>query len=156
MFQYTICFIRKGGNILLLNRATAPWMGVWNGVGGKIEPGETPHRSVMREVAEETGIALPSVLDKGVVTWTVDGEPRGGMHIFVAELPQHIDYPTPKPTEEGILDWKPVDWVLHPENKGVAHNIPYFLPKLLYDPLRYDHRCTFVNDRLVAVESVVI
>lgn len=154
MFKYTICFIRQGGNVLLLNRNTAPWMGSWNGVGGKIEPGESPYLGVLREIAEETGLKLESVEDKGVVSWTVDGEPRGGMHAFIAELPASIDYPTPRATEEGILDWKPIEWVIHPENKGVAHNLPYFLQKMLEEPLRYDHRCTFEGGLLTGVESV--
>lgn len=37
MYQYTLCFIERGDAILLLNRQKAPWMGCWNGVGGKIE-----------------------------------------------------------------------------------------------------------------------
>ncbi len=36
MYKYTICFIRKGNKILLLNRNKKPNMGMWNGVGGKI------------------------------------------------------------------------------------------------------------------------
>ncbi|WJH35841.1 hypothetical protein N6H14_07935 [Paenibacillus sp. CC-CFT747] len=42
MFRYTICFIRRGNRILLLNRNAPAWMGAWNGVGGKLEPGEAP------------------------------------------------------------------------------------------------------------------
>ena len=30
--------------------------GKWNGLGGKLEPGETPEQCVIREVAEESGL----------------------------------------------------------------------------------------------------
>ena len=154
MYPYTICFIRQAGNILLLNRNAPPWMGMWNGIGGKIEPGETPYRSVLREIAEETGLRLETVVEKGVVTWTVDGEPRGGMYAFVAELPETFEYPTPVPTEEGILDWKSIDWILHPKNDGVAHNIPYFLNKMFNEQQNYNHHCVFANGKLLAVHSI--
>jgi 8-oxo-dGTP diphosphatase len=154
MLKYTICLIRQGDNVLLLNRRYAPWMGYWNGVGGKIDPGESPVQSVLREIFEETGLDLSDVRDKGVVTWTSDGVATGGMHAFIAELPASVRYPTPKLTDEGILDWKPIEWIEHPDNSGVAHNIPCILRKMLDDPNRYDHRCAFVRDRLVGVESL--
>ena len=64
MYKYTICFIRKGNEILLLNRNKKPNMGMWNGVGGKIEENETPYKGIIRETLEETGIELPSVTYK--------------------------------------------------------------------------------------------
>jgi len=154
LYPYTICFIRQAGKILLLNRNAPPWMGMWNGVGGKIEPGETPYRSVLREIVEETGLYLETVIERGVVTWTVDGEPRGGMYAFVAELPESVEYPTPVLTKEGILDWKSIDWIMHPENEGVAHNIPHFLNKMLNEQQNYNHRCVFQDGKLLSVQSV--
>lgn len=58
MFKYTVCFVKKNNELLMLNREKekAPIMGVWNGVGGKIEKGETPDMGAQREVFEETGI----------------------------------------------------------------------------------------------------
>ncbi|MDT2194339.1 NUDIX domain-containing protein [Paenibacillus larvae] len=40
MITYNICFIRRGDQILLLNRQKSSWMGAWNGIGGKIEQGK--------------------------------------------------------------------------------------------------------------------
>ncbi len=51
MYKYTICFIKKGKKILLLNRNKKPNMGMWNGVGGKIEDNETPYEGIIRENA---------------------------------------------------------------------------------------------------------
>ena len=46
-------------------------MGMWNGVGGKIEENETPYEGIIRETFEETGIELSSVTYKGTVVLKV-------------------------------------------------------------------------------------
>ena len=69
MLKYTICFIKYGDEILMLNREKSPNMGLWNGVGGKIEEGETHLQSVIREAYEETGIQLKNPTFAGEVVW---------------------------------------------------------------------------------------
>ncbi len=153
MYAYTICFIRQNSRILLLNRQAAPWMGAWNGVGGKLKTGEDPLTGILREVTEETGIVLSQARYKGVVSWVSDGVPKGGMYAFSAELPDGYSFPTPKPTREGILDWKELDWIMDPANRGVASNLPRFLPALLNDAVCYEHRCRFEQGRLTGFQS---
>ncbi|MCM3732452.1 NUDIX domain-containing protein [Fictibacillus nanhaiensis] len=53
MQEYTVCFIQRKQQLLLLNRIKAPLMGLWNGVGGKIEPYESIKEGALREVFEE-------------------------------------------------------------------------------------------------------
>ncbi|WP_433596302.1 NUDIX domain-containing protein [Lysinibacillus xylanilyticus] len=65
MYKYTVCFVKNENNILMLNREKSPIMGVWNGVGGKIEKGETPDEGALREVFEETGIRVERYFSKG-------------------------------------------------------------------------------------------
>ncbi|MBD3922180.1 8-oxo-dGTP diphosphatase [Paenibacillus sp. PR3] len=149
MFKYTILFIRQGSKILLLNREKASWMGAWNGVGGHIEPGETPRESVLREAGEETGIILESVQFKGIVTWAVDGTITGGMYAYVAELPEEYTYETPIKTDEGILDWKELQWILHPKNVGLAANIQGSIESMLFDPACYEYRCYYSEGKLL-------
>ncbi|MCT6809298.1 MAG: NUDIX domain-containing protein, partial [Staphylococcus epidermidis] len=69
MLNYTICFIKKDKEILLLNRNKKPNMGMWNGVGGKIEGSESHLESIIRETYEETGIILNNPLYVGNVVW---------------------------------------------------------------------------------------
>lgn len=144
--KFTICFIKRGNSILLLNRETPAWMGMWNGVGGKLEDGETPTECIIREIKEETGIQLTEATFKGVVTWqATDGTGAGGMYAFIAEVPEDYTYETPVRHEEGILDWKDLDWVLHPDNVGVC-NLQYFLPTLFNDDANYEHRFVYDGD----------
>ncbi|MGE8202954.1 NUDIX hydrolase [Heyndrickxia sp. NPDC080065] len=155
MYKYTICFIQRGDKILMLNRENPVWMGIWNGVGGKIEKGETPLEGVLREVKEETGIELDHAEYKGTVTWSVDDSYIGGMYAFVAQLPETYDYYTPIKTDEGILDWKDISWVLHPENLGMA-NLKYFLKTMLSDSHTYDHRFKYRNGEVIDFKSEIL
>ncbi|WP_168119013.1 8-oxo-dGTP diphosphatase [Paenibacillus sp. HB172176] len=152
MLKYNICFIKRGDEILLLNREKGAWMGAWNGVGGKLEPHETPRASVLREVEEETGIVLQSVEFRGAVTWTVDQKPAGGMYLYLAELPNDYVYETPLKVAEGLLDWKKIDWILHPNNQGLAHNNPRTIKMLLEERGCYQHHCIYVDDRLIHMD----
>ena len=144
--DFTLCFIKRGDEILLINRDKSPWFGRWNGVGGKIEDGEDPKDAIHREVYEETLIKLTDVKDCGIVTWNVDGEDRGGMHIYLAEVSEDFSYDTPRKMPEGILDWKSVDWILDDSNTGIVENIQKFLPYMLYENARYHHHCVFENN----------
>src|SRR5690625_4212210 len=155
MLKYTICFIKRGNEILMLNRESSSWMGMWNGVGGKLEKDETPLQCIIREVKEETGISLTDVEYKGNVTWGVDDSYSGGMYAYIAELPTTYEYPTPIKMEEGILDWKDIDWLLHPENAGVA-NLKYFLQLMLNDPRTYNHCFVYDGDEVKDFQSIVI
>lgn len=114
----------------MLNRQNHPNKGLWNGVGGKIERNENPEESVIREIYEETGIQLQKVNFSGIVTWETISE-NSGMYVFIADWPNGYGYQTPKKSEEGILDWKDICWVLDKNNSGVVSNIPIFLSQIL-------------------------
>jgi len=150
--KYTICFIKKENEILLLNREKPSWMGSWNGVGGKFQDGETPRDCILREVYEETNIRLHDVQFKGVVTWDTDEGKIQGMYLFMQELPQDYEYKVPIKTREGILDWKKVDWIMNPQNTGVAHNLPGFLPNMLNNKGIFQYHCVFKNGILLNIK----
>ncbi|MFC3209845.1 NUDIX hydrolase [Planomicrobium okeanokoites] len=142
MLKYTLCLIRNGNQFLLLNRLKKPQMGTWNGVGGKIENGETPFESVIRETFEETGILLKELTYAGNVIFK-SNEGREGMYLFTADLPEGSRLVTPAGTAEGILDWKQVDWILHKDNRGVASNLRAYLPAVLEGRLGLEHLFTY-------------
>jgi len=155
MKAYTLCFIQRGKQILLLNRQFAPNLGLWNGVGGKIEPGETVLKSALREIKEETGMLLleEQLKNKGEVSWLVEGEDVGGLHIFHAVIPMDVVYPTPLLTDEGILDWKDLDWIMDEENLGIAEIVPKMLENMIVSQERYEYIAHYKNDKLINCEQ---
>lgn len=48
----------ENGRLLLILRGHEPGMGLWSIPGGRIEPGESDPEAVVREVLEETGLAV--------------------------------------------------------------------------------------------------
>lgn len=158
MYKYTICFIRKGDNILLLNRNKKPTMGMWNGVGGKIEEYETPYEGVIRETFEETGIELPSVTYKGNVMFQVKDEPLGseGMYVFLTDLPDGVYIDTPVSTDEGILEWKSIDWILDGDNRGVVSNLQRYLPRVLKEENNLEHTFTYDNRNIIDYTTTLL
>jgi 8-oxo-dGTP diphosphatase len=64
----TLCFIRQGGRVLLIRKKRGLGAGKVNGVGGKLELGETPLAAIHREAWEELRIVL------------IDPQPRGLLH----------------------------------------------------------------------------
>jgi 8-oxo-dGTP diphosphatase len=156
MKQFTICFIKQGTKILLLNRESPSWMGVWNGVGGKLGEVESARESIIREIYEETGISIINPIFKGITFWFVDSGCVGGMYLYLVELPIEDTYHTPIKTFEGILDWKEYDWIMNPKNMGIASDIPKSLNHILFDDAIYEHRCFYKDGKLVDHELIAI
>jgi 8-oxo-dGTP diphosphatase len=155
VLKYTICFIIRDRQCLLLNRHQAPVQGLWHGIGGKLEKGEKPADGVIREVREETGIELAAVTFKGLVTWKEGGE-EDGMYAFIAHMPKHFEYATPREVREGILAWKDLSWMMAADNQGVAAHVKKFLPVMLTDPHCYEHRCVFAGSRLIGYRASLL
>lgn len=76
--------------------------GKYNGLGGKMEPGESPEDCVVREVREESGLTIEAPRLRGVLTFPAfkDGE-DWLVFVFTADRfeGELIDSP------EGTLEW---------------------------------------------------
>lgn len=152
MYTYTLGFVKKGNQILMVNRKKKPWLGCWNGLGGKIIENETPEACMIRELDEEAGliITLNHLKPCGTLTWNLFDASGQGLYLYLIDG-SDLSLNTPVSTEEGLLDWKEIDWIIHPDNLGVAHNIKYFLPNMIDDHQPYHYHCTFQDNVLLSV-----
>jgi len=137
----------------MLNRNKAPNMGLWNGVGGKIENTETIYESVIRESFEETGITIIDPKFVGTLRWITEKE-HGGIYVFIAETTE--DWEEARKVPEGILAWKQMDWVLNPNNLGVVSNLPLCLDKMLKESVLYDHEFTYEKEPYILNYTAVL
>lgn len=101
----TLLFLRKGNQILLAMKKRGLGQGRFNGVGGKIEPGETVEQATIRECQEEIEVTptefhqvarLDFLMDSdSAEPWKLDG------HVFIATQWQG----EPTETEEMAPEW---------------------------------------------------
>ena len=101
----SLCYVRRDGHTLMLHRIKKEndmHTGKWNGLGGKLEPGETPEECAIREIWEEAGLRVREPQLRGIITFPgyFDGE-DWYTFIFVVEKFEGglIDSP------EGVLMW---------------------------------------------------
>ncbi len=102
--EMTLCYLFRGkGNerqILLGMKKRGFGKGLWNGLGGKIEPGEDLFESVRREIREESGLEVGEVEKVGELMFEIDGE-KLLVHVFISE-----DFDGEgEDTEEMELEW---------------------------------------------------
>jgi len=111
MKETTLCYIENSGRYLMLLRnkkKNDPNMNKWIGVGGKLNPDETPIECAKREIFEETGLLVDAFRYAGKVYFVSDIWEDELMHLFVAET----DNTEVTPCSEGTLEWIPKDDVL--------------------------------------------
>jgi 8-oxo-dGTP diphosphatase len=156
MLLYTICFCLCKDRVLMLYRANPPNQYLWNGLGGKLRQQETPIDCVQCEVMEEAGIKLhptENLRFAGVVTWAVGADQTAssqGMYAFITNLPQEYSvWAGERNTPEGILCWKPMQWVCDQQNASVVSNIPHFLPEMLTHSVPLEYYCDYHENQFV-------
>ncbi len=140
MKNTTLCYIRRGDEVLLLHRTRKEHdenEGKWIGVGGKLEEGESPDECLLREVREETGLRLTDWRCRGVVTFVSDRWEGEYMHLFTADGFEG----TLSDCDEGELQWVPRSAIpTLPQWEGdriflglIEDDAPFFHLKLCYE-----------------------
>lgn len=125
-YKVNVCYIiNKDGQILLQKKRRGFGRGKWNGPGGKIELGETPEESVIREVEEETGLKIKRVKKAGELEFIFpDKNINNYCHAFICD-----DFEgKPEDNGEGELKW--FDKKELPFDK-MWDDDKYWLPKVL-------------------------
>ena len=147
----TLCYVRRENKTLMVHRIKKEndmHQGKWNGLGGKLEPGETPEECAIREIREESGLEVKHLVLKGLLTFPLFAK-NEDWYAFVYVVDQVegdlIDSP------EGILEWVDNEKILELNLwEGDHIFLPwlersgFFSAKFVYDNGRYiDHQVVF-------------
>jgi 8-oxo-dGTP diphosphatase len=101
----TLVYVRQGGRTLMVHRTKKPndmHAGKWNGLGGKLEPGETPEACAVREVREESGLTITAPALRGLLTFPLFSQGEDWLaFVFVARRFEGALIDSP----EGRLAW---------------------------------------------------
>jgi 8-oxo-dGTP diphosphatase len=101
----TLCYLKCTGKTLMVHRIKKTGdmhAGKWNGLGGKLEAGETPEECAIREIREESGLVVSQPELKGLLTFPAFAKDEDWYaFVFVANEYEGelIDSP------EGVLRW---------------------------------------------------
>ena len=101
----TLCFLVKEGEVVLAMKKRGFGAGKWNGVGGKVEPGEDIKESARREIKEEAGVeaTIDGLELVGRLEFLFDGKHQWDQEVWVFLV--HAWVGDPCETEEMQPRW---------------------------------------------------
>lgn len=137
----TLMFIVKDGRILLIEKKRGLGAGKINGPGGKIDPGETPLQSVIRETREELLITPIHPRKLGELWFAMSDCPHILCHVYRAD--DHHGVPTE--TDEAVPVWTSVDDIPY---QRMWEDDRHWLP-LLLDEIPFHGRFLFHGESMV-------
>jgi len=123
----SLLFLRKGNQLLLAMKKRGFGEGRWNGVGGKVEDGESIEAAMIRESQEEIGITPTKYEKVGDISFDefFKGEPTI-MHVHIFMASQWNGEPTE--SDEMAPKWFDIDKI--PYDTMWPDDI-YWLPQVL-------------------------
>ncbi len=100
--EATLCFIFKEDKILLIYKKKGFGKGKVNGVGGRIEEGESLEEAAKREVREEVGLEVDDLEYVGLLEfYSTNLEPDWRVHVFKTSTAEGV----PAESEEAKPLW---------------------------------------------------
>jgi|GEM_PF-6405611 len=103
-FVLGLVFDPKREHIILIDRLKDPYNLKLNGIGGKVDFGETPELAIQRELKEETGFSMDEILLCDFVLTVEFKEDSSKLHVFYIKLKDKFPIRIHK-THEGTFAW---------------------------------------------------
>lgn len=140
----TLLFVVRDGHVLLIEKQRGLGAGKINGPGGRIEDGETPEECAVREVQEEVLVDPHGVAYSGELNFQFIDD--FSMHVTVFRASGCTG--DPKPTDEAVPMWVPVDQV--PLDRMWADDRTWL--HLMMEGRRFEGRYLFDGDTMLGYE----
>lgn len=124
-------FSKDRQSVLMVHRtfrADDENLGLYNGIGGKLERNEDVLTGMKREIREETGLTVHSLHLRGTLCWADFGPKKEDWLAFIFVIDAWEGEPF-KTNEEGTLSWVPVE---------ALSTLPMWAGDRLFLPLVFD------------------
>lgn len=141
----TLCYLKKDDSYLFLHRTKKEKdvnEGKWIGVGGRLEPGESPEECVCRETEEETGLILDSYRMRGILSFSSEGWEDECIFVFTSEEFHGEE----KVCDEGDLCWIKKDSIM---DLNLWEGDRIFLKMILDDEPFFSMKLSYKGNKLV-------
>lgn len=136
MKEYVLAMIFDNGfeNVLMIKRNKEPFIDMCNGIGGKIEAGESTKDAILREVEEETEIVEGDIDEINfLVKLIFDKQPS--LNVFYIKMKKSFSRVKFNDISEGSISWLNIKnhKLLDVNNKNLAGdgNLQYFIKYVL-------------------------
>ena len=124
----TLLFLRRNNEILLAMKKRGFGAGRWNGVGGKLEKGESVEQALTRECEEEIEVTPINFWQVAELDFVQDAQTDDPWHMYVYAYLCDQWQGEPNETEEMAPQWFRVDEI--PYTK-MWQDDEYWLPQVL-------------------------
>ncbi len=122
-------------------------LGKYNGLGGKLDPGEDVVAGLKREIREEAGLECEEVKLRGTISWPGFGKNGEDWFGFIFRIDRFHGTPLAE-NPEGALSWIAVDRIL---DLPLWEGDRYFLPLVFSnDPRQFHGVMPYENGRPVS------
>ena len=137
----TLMFVVADGKVLLIRKKRGIGAGKINGPGGKIDPGETPLESAVRETQEELHITPLNPVKMGELWFAMTHIPDIHCHVFMATEWEG----EATETDEAVPLWTPIPEIPYDE---MWEDDRHWLPHML-DGDKFLARFIFEDEKIV-------
>ena len=149
VIPYCLVYLTNRGKVLLIRKSRGRiYEGEWIGLGGKLELGEDPVSSAVREFREESGLILEDPKLRGTFIW-IDEVKCGIVHIVTATRWSGAL----SESDEGELGWHSLSDLATLD--GLARHQRLFLDRLLVDDHHfYSGIAVYQDDEMVDYRTI--
>ncbi|OXB67577.1 hypothetical protein ASZ78_004695 [Callipepla squamata] len=150
---FTLVLVVQPPRVLLGRKKRGFGAGLWNGFGGKVQPGESVEDAARRELLEESGLTVDTLQKMGEITFEFVGNPElMEVHVFRAD---HF-HGEPKESDEMQPQWFQLDEVpfkqMWPDD---IYWFPFVLQRKLFRGyFKFQGQDTIVEHTLKEVEEI--
>lgn len=130
---YTLAFIKRGDEVLLGQKTRDLGRGLWNGFGGKVEPGEAILEAAKREIKEECNLEVSDLKHIGFIMFK---EVIDGVNVHTVHIVHMFTGTQIKGNPEASEEMNPVRWYHRKDLKSLQ----------MYEDFRYWKKYVFEQD----------